>query len=155
MLNLSPEETIVTQFPDKTVTLTTHRISHRYHALGSYHEQHIPLEDITACETYQHSHPWLLLLAGLVPVAGVIIEAEARWIPIAGGVAAALACYAFYLLTRKAYVIVRSATTTMAINVKGVNKEWVESFVSMLGQARDLSGLEISTGGLATRQVAG
>lgn len=61
MLTLFPDEKIVSQSDDNSVTLTTHRICYEYREFGRSYNQNVMLEHITSCESVANSSIGLLI----------------------------------------------------------------------------------------------
>jgi hypothetical protein len=137
MLTLFPDEQIVTQSSEGSVTLTTHRICYEYKDWGRSYNQNIMLEHITSCENHFNTQVWLLLLGGLCLVGGLIAGTNNNnTAALSGGVLAALVCGLLYWLTRRNVVIIASPSTRMLIKVTGMKREQVLKFINNVEQAK-------------------
>ncbi|MGI4873036.1 MAG: hypothetical protein ACRYFX_17890 [Janthinobacterium lividum] len=71
-LTLLDGERLLHQSSDHLVSLTTHRVRlHRTTGSSSYLVSML-LEKVSACEMRYLSHPWLLLVGGLLALGGVV-----------------------------------------------------------------------------------
>jgi hypothetical protein len=135
MLNLFPDEQIVTQSSDGAVTLTTHRICYEYKDWGRSYNQNIMLEHITSCENYYNTQVWLLVLSGICFVGG-LAGANSNTGALTGGVLAALIFGLLYWLTRKNLIIIASPSTKMLIKVTGMKRDQVLNFINNVEQTK-------------------
>ncbi|MBS1510275.1 MAG: hypothetical protein JST86_05500 [Bacteroidetes bacterium] len=144
MLQLFPDEQLLTQSTDGGVTLTTHRIACEYREWGRSYNQSIMLEHITSCENAYNSYVSLLILGGVCLVGGLIAAANNG--TNAFGIASLLALTLFlvYWLTRSNVVIIASPSTRMRIKVDRMKRERVLEFINRVEQAKHRRILSLS-----------
>jgi hypothetical protein len=136
MLQLFPDEQIVLQSSEGSVTLTTHRICYEYKDWGRSYNQNIMLEHITSCENYESSQILFLILGGLCLVGGLIAASNNNAGAFGTATLIALAFGLFYWLTRRNFVVIASPSTKMQIKVLGMKRERVLDFINKVEQAK-------------------
>lgn len=67
------------------------------------------LEEVASCAMTRLTYPWLLVVAGLCVLGGLVAGAQNGGGPIAVGVFFALVCGVAYLLSRQQVVVIASA----------------------------------------------
>lgn len=135
MLALFPNERVLTQSDNEAVTLTTHRILYEYKDWGKSYNQNIMLEHITSTENYSKSNVLLLILAILSGICSTAVMAgtpEIGLILILTG----LVLYRLYRRSRKNLILISSPSTRMTINVGGMKREMVLTFINKVEQAK-------------------
>ena len=136
MLQLFPDEQLLTQSTDGGVTLTTHRIAYEYKEWGRSYNQSIMLEHITSCENAYNTQVWLLILGGLCFVGGLIAATNSNTEAFGMATLIAIVCTAIYWLTRSNLVIIASPSTKMLIKVNGMKRDRVLEFINKVEQAK-------------------
>ena len=136
MLTLFPEENIITESDGQQVVLTTHRICYEHKEWGRSYNQSIMLEHITSCENHSISRYWLLVIAGLLIVLGFFstTNGSSEILSICGLIALGLGL--LFWFTRQSLVVVGSPSTKMLINVTGMNRDKVLSFINQIEQTK-------------------
>jgi len=125
---LFPDEKIVTQSDDNSVTLTTHRICFESRGLQTSGTKNIMLEHITSCESAAKKYYFWIILA----VVGLLILVPGNeQIKLIGGLLGMVGVAAFFL-TRKAFVRIASPTSEILINVKGMDRSKVLEFIDKI-----------------------
>jgi len=145
MLQLFPDEQIVSESSDGSVTLTTHRICYEYKDFGRSYNQNIMLEHITSCENYANSQIFFLVLGGIAVVAGLIGAANDNPDILAPVLLAALIFGILYRLTKRSYIIIASPSTKMQIKVTGMKREKVLDFINTVEQTKHKRLISLST----------
>ena len=136
MLQLFPDEQLLTQSTDGGVTLTTHRIAYEYKEWGRSYNQSIMLEHITSCENSYNTQVWLLILSGLCFVGGLIAATNSNTEAFGMATIIAIICAVIYWLTRSNLVIIASPSTKMLIKVNGMKRDRVLEFINKVEQAK-------------------
>lgn len=132
MLSLFPDEHLVTQSSDQSVTLTMHRICYESREWGKSYNQNIMLEHITSCENYFRNQYMLLVIAALFVIAILSNDATIK----APAVVAALLLAFFYWRSRSNMIIVSSPSTKIRINVTGMSRAKVLDFINKIEQTK-------------------
>lgn len=130
---LFPDESIVTESKDKSVTLTTHRICYEKRGIQTSGTKNIMLEHITSCESVTKKYFFWLLLT-IIGLLMLLSGANDNIQPI-GGLLGIIGVAAFFL-TRKAFVRVASPTSEILINVKGMDRSKVLEFIDRIEQTK-------------------
>jgi hypothetical protein len=136
MLQLFPDEHLLTESTDGGVTLTTHRIAYEYKEWGRSYNQSIMLEHITSCENAYNSQVWLLILSGLCFVIGLIAATNNNIQSFGMTTLIAIICAGLYWITRSNVVIIASPSTKMLIKVNGMERDKVLDFINKVEQAK-------------------
>jgi hypothetical protein len=136
MLQLFPDEQLLTQSTDGGVTLTTHRIAYEYKEWGRSYNQSIMLEHITSCENAYNTHVFLLILGGLFFVGGLIAAINSNTEGFGITTLMAVICGTLYWLSRSNLVIIASPSTKMLIKVNGMKRDRVLEFINKVEQAK-------------------
>lgn len=136
MLTLFPDEQILIQSSEGSVTLTTHRICYQYKDWVQSYNQSIMLENITSCENYYNSQVWMLIAAGLCVVGGLTAAASNDMSLLSAALVIALALALLYWVTSRNFIIISSPSTQMVIKVTGMKKDQVLKFINNVEQAR-------------------
>ena len=136
MLSLFPDEHIISQSSDQSVTLTSHRICLDSRVWGRSHHQHIMLEQITSCENYSRNPYLLLVLGGFCTAIGLPVIMgfnPALTTPI---LALGLLLLFFYWRSRRNMIIISSPNTKISLNVTGMNRIRVLDFMNKIEQTK-------------------
>lgn len=136
MINLFPDEKIISSSDKEQVILTSHRICYEYKEWGKSYNQSIMLEHITSCENYSFTKYWLLILAFFSFAFTVFSAGENNEEGISIGVIITIILIFIYFLTRKSFVIIGSPSTKMEINVKGMKRDKVLFFINEIEHAK-------------------
>ena len=134
MLDLFPDEKIITQSNGGIVTLTSHRICYEQKEWSQSYNQNIMLEHITSCENKSTSNVWILIIGTIS-----IIIAFASTNPkdaISFVFILALLSFLLYRASRRSEIIISSPSTKMKINVKEMRREQVLNFINMVEQTK-------------------
>jgi hypothetical protein len=137
MLSLFPEEEIVTQSNEGSVTLTTHRLCYEYKDWGRAYNQNIMLEHITSCENYYSAQVWLLVLAILSLVISITAGFNEAGPVFSGAMLVALILGLIYWVSRRNFVVIASPSTKMTINMTGMKREKVLSFINTVEHTKN------------------
>ena len=137
MLSLFPDEILLTESSDGSVTLTTQRIYKEEKQLGSSYSQSIMLEHITSCENSSKSQVWLLVLGLLLLILGLLAKSPVALVSIV--------FIGLYSFTKKSLVIISSPSTKMELKVNGMKQEQVQSFINKVEHAKHKRLLELNT----------
>lgn len=137
MLNLFPEEEIVTQSSEGSVTLTTHRLCYEYRDWGRAYNQNIMLEHITSCENYYSSQIWLLVLAVISFLISIGAGLSQQGPAFGTAVLAAAILGFLYWISRSNYVVIASPSTKMRINMARMKREKVLQFINNVEQTKN------------------
>ena len=136
MLSLFPDEKIVSQSSDNSVTLTSHRICYEYKSFSQSYNQSIMLEHITSCENYSSSSIVALILSCVALVltvsAGYGRQSDLVILLFTLCVASAI----YYWLSRKNFIVISSPSTRMMIRTKGMRSDLVLSFINKVEQTK-------------------
>ncbi len=144
MLSLFPDENIVTQSSDGSVTLTTHRICYEYKALGQSYNQSIMLEHITSCENYFNSSIIALIIGCAALLLGFFAASNNQGSVAATMIALTVACGGIYWLSRKSFIVIASPSTKMMIRTKGMRKDLVLAFINKVEQTKHARLLKLN-----------
>ncbi len=136
MLPLFNDEQVVTQSNEGRVILTTHRICLENKEWGNSYNQNIMLEHVTSCENRYKSQVWLLILAGLCVVWGLLNASHRGGSEFGMTVLVGLVLAGVYWITRKNSVIISSPSTKMYINVTGMGRDRVLDFINKVEQTK-------------------
>jgi len=136
MLQLLPNEQIITQSSNNAVILTTHRIYYEYSKKGNSNNQSIMLKDIITCNYRFSSQIIFLIFAGICLIGGFlgILNND---IHILRTLIVTTIFIALYLMTRLKYIIITSKNNKMKIRLEGMKKEQVKVFINKIEQARN------------------
>ena len=133
---LLPEETVLSQSDDESITLTTHRIQDNRSETGEGYFVSIMLEKISSIEL--RSKSWVLVLtAGIISLAaGFLLELKEQgaFIPgiVIGGV-----CILLYFLTKKQVITICSdGGVKINSNVNGMKREAALDFINKIEEAK-------------------
>jgi len=147
MIQLFPDEQLLTQSSGGEVTLTTHRITYEYVEWGRSYNQSIMLEHITSCENKYNTQVWLIMLGALSLVTGLILSSDANRDAFTVSIFVALACSVIYWLTRSNLIIIASPSTRMYIKVNGMNRDTVLGFINKVEQAKHRRVMQLNNRG--------
>lgn len=137
MLTLFPDERIITESNEQSVILTTHRICYEKQEWGNSYNQSIMLEHITSCENRSKNKYWLIIIAGFAIAIGLFNATINNNEGILGVcLLIALLLGLLFQFTKKNLIIIGSPSTKMVINVKGMHKDTVLSFINKIEQAK-------------------
>jgi hypothetical protein len=136
MLDLFPDEQVVSTSSDNSVTLTTHRICKEEKDWGRAYNQSIMLEHITSCENAYNSQVWLLILAGLCFVGGLLAASNNNTSAFGTATLFAIVLAGLYWLTRSNFITIASPSTKMKLKVTGMKKEQVLAFINQVEQTK-------------------
>lgn len=141
MKYLTEEETIIVS-DDKSLTLTTHRISLETKNWGESHFASIMLEKISSIEVKYHSWVVVLIIGVIALIFGIgltlvndyqIRKEVSQFSLIAGGV-----CILLFFLSRHHVITITSdGGTKISFSTKGMKKENVFEFVDKIEQAKN------------------
>lgn len=133
LMTLFPDESIVTQSDDKSITLTTHRICEEKNSLQTTGTKSIMLEHITSCESITKQYYFWLVLT----VIGILLLANGRndQLTCAGGFIGIFSIAAFFL-SRTAMIKIASPTSAIEFNVKGMDKNSIAGFIDKVEQTK-------------------
>ena len=137
MPKLFPEETIISTLKEETVTLTSHRICYENIRLGSSYNQSIMLEHITSCENYSVNKYWLLIMAGVVTIYGIMKQNDGTENALKYSLIIALILLVAFWITRHSLIVIGSPSTRMYVNVTGLNREDVLDFIDDIEQTKN------------------
>lgn len=144
MLQLFPDEQLITQSTDGGVTLTTHRIAYEYKEWGRSYNQSIMLEHITSCENAYNTQVWLLVLGGICFVIALLAATNGNTQGFGGATLIALVFAIIYWQTRSNLIIIASPSTKMVIKVNGMKRDRVLEFINKVEQAKHKRILTLS-----------
>jgi len=136
MLQLFPDEQLLTQSTNGGVTLTTHRIAYEHKEWGRSYNQSIMLEHITSCENVYNAQVWLLIIGGLCFISGLFAAANNNTRPFGMMTLIAIICAGIYWLTKSNLIIIASPSTKMLIRVNGMKHDRVLEFINKIEQAK-------------------
>ena len=136
MLTLFPDEQLITESSGGEVTLTTHRLCYEYKEWGRAYNQNIMLEHITSCENRYNTHVWLLLLAGLCLLIGVVAGMGDNSVVLTMFILVAVVCFLAYQYTKSNFIIIASPSTKMKIKATGMKRERILEFINKVEQAK-------------------
>lgn len=137
MLSLFPEEEIVTQSAEGSVTLTTHRLCYEYKDWGRSYNQNIMLEHITSCENYYSTQVWMLVLAIISLLISIVAGFQQEGPTFSGAMIIALILGLLYMITKRNFVIIASPSTKMMINMTGMKREKVLKFINKVEHTKN------------------
>ena len=136
MLALFPDEQILIQSSEGAVTLTTHRICYQYKDWAQSYNQSIMLEHITSCENYHNRQVWMLIIAGLCVLGGLIPAASNDTSLLVPTLLLALVLSLLYWFTSRNFIIISSPSTQIIIKVIGMKTDQVLKFINNVELAR-------------------
>lgn len=126
------DEKLISEADNKLITLTTHRIrfNTRFKIVS------IMLNQVSSVEIHYVTNVWFLIFAGISSVGGVVysISEEDPAGLILGGIIA-IVFFAFYRLTRKHTLSIKSSSNTIDLLIKGMTHENILGFVNDLEEA--------------------
>lgn len=135
MIKLFEGEKIVLQSEHSLVelTLTTHRICYEYSVWGNSYNQYIALEHVTSCENkYASQIVYAILSIGSL-IFGFSIDTKVSNVI---GFTLFLVFAIVYMITKQNNIIIGSPSTKMKIDVKGMNKEKILDFISLIEETK-------------------
>lgn len=144
MITLFPDEIIVSSSSNDTVVLTTHRICYEHKEFGRSYNQSIMLEHITSCENHSVSKYSFLMIAGVLAVLSLVIGSNRNKDEAALAFAAAIIFAILFWFTRRNQIVIGSPSTKMLINVTGMRREKVLSFINTIEQTKHRRVLSIN-----------
>jgi len=151
MFILFPDEEIVSQSSNGTVTLTTHRICYEYKGWSKAYNQNIMLEHITSCENYYKTQSWLLYIGGLCLLFGIIASWTSRSSLAAQEISLlvfiAIFCGILYQTTTQNFIVIGSPSTKMKIRVVGMKRDQVLGFINTVEQTKHSRLVKLNTKG--------
>jgi len=136
MLQLFPDEQLLTESTDGGVTLTTHRIAYEHKEWGRSYNQSIMLEHITSCENSYNTRVWLLIFGGVCFFGGLVAALNNNTEALGMGTLIAIVFGVLYWSSRSNLVIIASPSTKMFINVNGMKRDRVLEFINKVEQAK-------------------
>ncbi|WP_126973300.1 hypothetical protein [Gynurincola endophyticus] len=132
MIDLFPDEQLVSSSDENSVVLTTHRIIYEYKELGKAFQQSILLEHVSSCENYYYSKFWYLITGLITLVAALgwsdIIPASFFVLLLAASVFQFLV----YVYTKKNVIAVGSASIKIIITVTGMERNDILAFINQI-----------------------
>jgi len=141
MLALFPDEQIITQSSDASVTLTTHRICNEQREWGNSYNQSIMLEHITSCENRATSNVTLFILAAMSVIIGAITINHGGILGIILGVILIL----LYHRTKKSLIVISSPSTKITLNVDQMRRDKVLEFINKVEHAKHRRLVSLNT----------
>lgn len=138
-MNKLPGERVLFESESKTLVLTTHRVRFETQSMGFASIKSIMLEEVASCVMTRTSQPILLVFAALFGLIGIIGPFIARGINAAlpAGVAVALIFVALYFASRRQFLSVASAGTTIRVSTKRMNVQAVSQLIDALEWAKN------------------
>lgn len=136
MITLFPDEKIITNSNANKVVLTTHRICYEYKEWGRSYNQSIMLEHITSCENYNTRKNWLLVLSILSGLISIYVLSEDNSDMFSFFFIIAIIALVLFWITRKNSIIIGSPSTKMILNVTGMKRENILSFINTIEQTK-------------------
>lgn len=144
-MTLFTDEKIITKSNNNQVILTSHRICYEYKEWGRAYNQSIMLEHITSCENHNLKNKSLVILAIVFAIIGFICISNNEDDAFGIFSLIAIGLTILYWLTRKNFIIIGSPSTKMSINVKGMSREKVLSFINDVEQTKHQRLLTINS----------
>lgn len=144
MINLFPDEKIISTSEKDQVILTTHRICYEYKDWGKSYNQSIMLEHITSCENHSKNKYWLLIIAIFAFIFAIYSMGGNNVDSSLLGIAMVIMLVFFYFATRSNFIVIGSPSTKMKINVQGMKRENVLSFINKIEQTKHTRLLDIN-----------
>jgi len=113
--------------------LTTHKVRLTARRFGQASVKSIMLEELTGCEIKYVSKPWLLILAGIALVGGLLIGEGSA--PTFGVVVAVVAVVAYFSLRHQA-VLLSSPSVKINLSVKGMSLDGAVEMIDKVESAK-------------------
>ena len=136
MPTLFSDEQIVSSSDGDRVVLTTHRICYEHQEWGRSYNQSIMLEHITSCENNSVNKYWLLIIAGFLVFFGFFTAANGNLVALVVCGLIAVGLIVLHGFSRENLIVIGSPSTKMRINVTGMDKAKVLSFVNKIEQTK-------------------
>lgn len=136
MIDLFPDEKIVTTSDNDQVILTTHRICYEHKDWGKSYNQSIMLEHITSCENHSSNKYGLLIIAALSLFFAVFSLGNNTEEGALLGGAISVVCVFYYYISRRNFITIGSPSTKMNINVQGMKRDNVLAFINRIEQTK-------------------
>lgn len=142
---LLPNETILRTFSyqdwflrEGTFIVTTHRVRKEETSIGKLKLQSIMLEQIASGMVGFISFPWLLLLAALSFLFGIVraISAE-RFGEFASAVVVSLVLVIFFFLTRHRILVIKAPATSMEVEMRAMNAQDMKELLDEIEAAKN------------------
>jgi hypothetical protein len=136
MFTFFPDEHVITKSDDRSVMLTSHRISYEAKDWGRMYNQSIMLEHVSSSEYHYETRYWLLVIAVLFGAIGVFsVIAESVEIVSVCFMCALVLCVLF-ILTRQSLIVIGSPSTKMRINVNKMSPDAALRFIDQVETAK-------------------
>ncbi|PSQ67832.1 MAG: hypothetical protein BRD26_09795 [Bacteroidetes bacterium QH_1_64_81] len=119
-------EEIILESDTGEFTLTTHKVRLTARQFGQASVKSIMLQELTGCEIRYVSKPWLLVLAAIAFIGGLLIGNESA---VTLGVVVAVAAVAAYFKFRHQAVVLSSPSVKLNLSLKGMS---LDSAVDMI-----------------------
>ncbi|MCK6560408.1 hypothetical protein HUU39_13590 [candidate division KSB1 bacterium] len=120
------------------LTLTTHRVRSEAERGGKMQITSIMLEELCSCETRFTSHPFLLILAGLIAVAGLL---SSNLVRDSSGLITALVfagiLLAIYFATRKEVISLASAAAQINLQRQQTEQQDAGQLIDQIEAAKN------------------
>jgi hypothetical protein len=138
-MNKLAGERVLFESENKTLVLTTHRVRFETQSTGFASIKSIMLEEVASCMMIRTSQPVLLVFAALFGLAGITVPFIARGLNAALplGVAVALIFVALYFASRRQFLSVASAGTTIRVSTGKMNAQAVSQLIDALEWAKN------------------
>jgi len=135
-MQLFPDEKIITQSNDKTVTLTTHRLYQEQKGMGGGTTKSIMLEHITSCES-ENSRSWFWIVIAALGVGGVFYSSNSeRNDLMVPSLCVLVISVVLFMATQRATVKIASPSAVMLINVNRMKREKITEFIDQIEQTK-------------------
>ncbi len=139
-MDLMPGEKILFSFANDLLTVTTHRVRKAVTYSGGAALRSIMLEDLVTISVTAESSPGLLILAGILALAGVggtvSMQGENPVPALIGLVIGGIFALA-YVLTKKQFLVLSSAALPITISTQGLKYSDVKQAVDRIEAAKN------------------
>lgn len=113
--------------------LTTHKVRFKARQFGQASVKSIMLQELTGCEIKYVSKPWLLILAAIALIGGLLIGNEST---VTLGVVVAVGAVAAYFRFRHQAVVLSSPSVKLNLSVKGMSLDSAVEMVDKVESAK-------------------
>ena len=141
-----PGERVLYKSPNGRLKVTTHRLRYDRQGGGTGSIKSIMLEEVASCAMTRLTYPWLLVVAGLCVLGGLLAGVQGSGGVVAIGVFFGLVCGVAYLLSRRQVVVIASAGSSITMNTQGWTVVEVRDLFDHVEAAKNARYLALSTG---------
>ena len=133
-----PGERTVYMSPGKTIRVTTHRVRYESHGNSDTIIASIMLEEVASCAMVHRKYPWLLVLAAMNVLGGLVGAASTGAATLAiGGVGVGLILGVAFLLSQELIIAIASAGATISVRAKRMLIEDIWELIDQLEAAKN------------------